>query len=94
MLAVIALAALSVNGSVQAAEGDVNMAKITCEQAVQMGDDFMSHLLFWVDGYISREHNDTIMSKEWIEEMAGIITKGCGSNPSGSVLKIVRDSQK
>jgi len=94
-LAVAMMAALSTTAPVQAAsKEEMDMTKITCKQAGEMGADFAAGLIFWIDGYISKEKNNPMMSEQWMADLASIVKEGCAETPNKSMLKIVRDGMK
>jgi len=87
-------AALFANGAALAASDEIDMTKVTCKQAGEMGADFAAGLIFWIDGYISKEKNNPIMSEKWMTDLASIVKEGCAETPNKPMLKIVRDGMK
>lgn len=73
--------------AVQAWEFD--MAEFKCED--MDSKETAAMVLFWLDGYISAKQDDTIISNEWVEELAAHIKQACAKNTSQSVLSIVQD---
>jgi len=90
----VVMAALCANGAAWAAGDEIDMTKVTCTQAAAFGPDFASGLIFWVDGYLSKEKGDPVMTKKWIDDLLEIVKDGCSQNPDKPLLKIVRDGMK
>lgn len=91
----VALVSLTASAHAAGAKGDkIDMAKVTCKDIAAKGKDEMAMMLFWIDGYISKEHNDTVLTGEWIQELAEIIATACAETPTKPLLKIVREQAK
>lgn len=72
----------------------VDLAKMTCAEAAEEGAEFVTVLIFWIDGYLSKEMNDTVMTPEWLKELGAAVTTSCEQNPSKPLLDLVREQVK
>ena len=90
----VMLAAMAMSGPVRADDGDIDMKTVTCKQANESGSEFSTILIFWIDGYLSKEKNDSIMSKKWLDDLGSIVKEGCAATPDEPLLNIVRNGMK
>ena len=88
------LAGVALSGPVQADDTEIDMTKVTCKQASEAGPDFFTLLIFWVDGYLSKEQNDPMFGMKWLNELGGIVKDGCAATPNESLLNVVRKGMK
>ena len=93
-LVAVVLMAVAASGPARAASDEIDMTKVTCKQAGEMGADFTAGLIFWIDGYLSKEKDDPMMSKDWMDSLGTMVKDGCQKTPNQSMLKIVRDRMK
>lgn len=82
-------AGLLFGGPVSASES-IDMAKVTCEQAVQEDPTALMIMVFWIDGYLSAQKNDTVITEKWMNELGEIVGKACESDPKKPLLDIVK----
>ena len=91
----VALVSLTAPVHAAAAKSDkVDMAKVTCKDVAAKGKDEMAMMLFWIDGYLSKEKNDTVLTGEWIQELGEMIKTACSKNATKPLLKLVREQLK
>lgn len=93
---VLSIALVSLTAPAHAGnKGDkVDMAKVTCKDIAAKGEDEMALMLFWIDGYLSKEKNDTVLTGEWIQELGELIKTACAKSPTKPLLKLVREQLK
>jgi len=68
-----------------------DMGEITCNQVDLTHEKDACMILFWLDGYVSAKEDDTQLSEEWIEELAGYIKEGCSENSNAKILDIIHE---
>lgn len=62
----------------------VDMATVTCEDALSDGDGFVA-TNFWLMGYLAGKTDDTIMSFEMMESFANKIADMCMERPEATL---------
>jgi len=72
------------------AEDKINMAKVTCTQIAAEGNDAMTNTLFWLDGYLSKEKGDTVLTESWMKELGEMVVEACKTQPNKPLLDLVR----
>ncbi len=82
----VAAASLLLGGVsiVQSEEQDV--AKIKCSDFLQDKEN-MGLILMWLDGYMSQQSDNTVLSDEWIEKLSMHMATYCSKNPNTSILE-------
>ncbi|QEP42907.1 hypothetical protein D5085_07085 [Ectothiorhodospiraceae bacterium BW-2] len=66
---------------------EYDMAEFTCGDIDS--EETAAMVLFWLDGYISAEKDDTTVSQEWFEELGTILSSGCYNEPTKKVLDVI-----
>lgn len=74
-------------GMTQASAWEFDMAEVTCSDLENAEQAAM--MMFWLDGYISAEEEDTTVSSDWIEELGNYLKEGC-TEGNYKVLEIIR----
>ena len=74
--------------SALAAGNEQDMAKITCKEFLS-DESKISHLLMWIDGYLSAKSDNTIMSNEWIEKLGMHLGMFCAQNPGKTIMQAI-----
>ena len=69
-----------------AGEEEVDMAKITCKDFLDAGDN-MSMMLTWIDGYMSAKSDNTMMSEEWMKKLGTHMGQYCKKNPGNTIMQ-------
>lgn len=47
----------------------------------------MGLILMWLDGYMSQQSDNTVLSDEWIEKLSMHMATYCSKNPNTSILE-------
>jgi hypothetical protein len=76
------------------AEDKINMAKVTCAQIASEGNDAMTNTLFWLDGYISKEKGDAVLTESWMKELGEMVVEACKTEPNKPLLELVRQAMR
>ena len=80
--AIIASFLLSVPLVAQAETKDV--MKTTCKELVSDQKD-MPLLMMWIDGYLSAESDNTVISDEWSKKLDNHMNEFCSKNPNKTI---------
>ena len=64
---------------------EIDMAKVTCKEFLESKEN-MPVLLTWIDGYMSAQSDNTVMSSEWMETLATHMGKFCAANPGKTIM--------
>ena len=89
LLLAFALCALLGAPQMSVAADDTDMGKITCKEFLGGGEQGISTMLVWIDGYMSAKSDNTVMSKAWMEKLGGHMGSYCAKNPSNTVMQAI-----
>ncbi len=67
----------------QAAEQDV--AKITCKEFLAE-KEHMPLMIMWIDGYLSAQSDNTVLSEEWTQKLGMHMGTFCSANPDKTIM--------
>ncbi|MBQ9451892.1 MAG: hypothetical protein IJU65_01165 [Desulfovibrio sp.] len=81
----VAIALCTPTTGFTAGEG-IDMAKITCKEFLDAGDN-MSMMLTWIDGYMSAKSDNTMLSEEWMKKLGTHMGQYCGKNPGHTIMQ-------
>ncbi len=84
----MALCVLSVMAVANVAPAQ-DMAKLTCAEFTAASIEHRTMLLFWVDGYLSSESDNTVMDDEWIETLGKHLVSYCAQNPPKTIMDAI-----
>lgn len=72
------------------AGSEYDIAKTTCKEIFADAEG-LTFMLFWIDGYLSRKKNNTMMSEASIKEIGEALTEECKDNPNKKLGAILKD---
>ena len=88
ILSVLALAAFLAAPAASIA-ADTDMSKITCKEFLGSGEQGISTMLVWIDGYLSGKSDNTVMSKEWMEKLGTHMGEYCAKNGNKTLMNAI-----
>ncbi len=75
------------------AEG-TDMAKFPCKDFAalpQTNAEALKYTIFWVDGYLSAESEDTTIDEEWLATLTKNMLTYCSANPGKTVMDAMQN---
>lgn len=72
------------------AGSEYDIAKSTCKEIFADAEG-LTFMLFWIDGYLSRKKDNTMMSEASIKEIGEVLTEECKDNPNKKLGGILKD---
>ena len=91
ILAAAALAACLLVAPVSAQAEDVDMGKITCKELTSSPQDQIGMMLMWIDGYMSAQSENTVMSDAWMTKLANYLKDTCKKNPGQTIMTAIEN---
>lgn len=85
------LGLIAISAPALAASSETDMAKVTCAEAAKEGPEVLVLMMFWIDGYLSAEEDDTVMTNAWLEELGKAVETGCAQHPDKPLLDVVKE---
>ena len=70
----------------QAADQDV--AKVSCKEFLDSKEN-MPMMIMWIDGYMSAQSDNTVLSEEWIQKLGTHLGSFCAQNPSKTIMDAI-----
>ncbi|MBO4334779.1 MAG: hypothetical protein J5846_02965 [Desulfovibrio sp.] len=89
LFAAFALLALLGMPLAASAANEVDMAKVSCKEFLGGGDESISTMLVWIDGYMSAKSDNTVMSNAWMEKLGGHLGQYCSKNPAKTIMDAI-----
>ncbi len=86
---VCASAAMIIAAPAFADTNEVDVGKITCGEFLKADDNGKTFMLTWIDGYMSAQSENTVMSNEWMAKLGTFLATYCTKNPNTTVLDAV-----
>jgi hypothetical protein len=83
-------AALSCLLPLRAEAQRVDMGAIACADLKKMGEQEMSMLYFWMDGYTSHMTGNNVLDLDLVEENIKALMEYCDQNPKHKVLDFLK----
>lgn len=90
----VALSVTLFFASVAAAEdkAPIQMDTIECQHLMALGEEELSFLLAWLDGYFNHMHGTAKLSDANLSALGVMVQDGCAANePNGRVLDILNE---
>ncbi len=84
-----ALLAAFVGFSSPAFAQDTDMATIKCSEFLKSNQNDMTMLIFWIDGYISAQSDNTVISDEWMTKLGTHLGSYCATNPNNTIMQAI-----
>lgn len=84
--AIIASFLLSVPLAAQAETKDI--MKTTCKELISDQND-RPLLMMWIDGYLSAESDNTVISDEWTKKLGEHMGEFCAKNPDKTIREAI-----
>ena len=70
---------------------DVDMSTVTCAELFASDDDEATAYLFWLDGWLAGQANDTTFDEELLYDQIIGIAEVCADNPNLSVMNAAEE---
>ena len=86
MLLAVAAAAVLCGAPFASQAADQDMAKITCKDFLADQAN-MPLMIMWIDGYMSAQSENTVLSEEWIQKLGMHLGMFCGKNPDKTIMQ-------
>ncbi len=64
-----------------------DMAKVKCSEFIQGDNNVRTYIVFWLDGYMSAESENTEMSDEWVKKLSTHMGTFCAQNPNKTIME-------
>ncbi len=90
----VALAVSILFASIAAAEDNapIQMDTIECQHLMALGEEELSFLLAWLDGYFNHMHGTAKLSDASLSALGLMVQNGCAANePNARVLDILNE---
>lgn len=68
---------------------DQDMGKFTCKELLASKDD-IPFIMFWVDGYMSSQSENLLLSAEWMQTLTEHYISHCKAYPNDTILDTMR----
>lgn len=68
---------------------DTDMSKVTCKEFLSQDKTKMLMTLTWLDGYMSAQNDNTVMSTAWMEKLGTHIGAYCVIHPNNTIMDAV-----
>ena len=91
LLAIAAAAFLTLAPVAAQAGEDVDMGKITCKELLSSPKDQIAMMLMWIDGYMSAQSENTVMSDAWMNKLSTYLGDTCSKNPGQTIMKAIEN---
>lgn len=82
---------LVVNPSRAQDDSPVAMDEIQCLHLIDLGEDEISFLLAWLDGYFNHMHGTARMSDQNLASLGKMIEDGCADDPERGLLDMLQE---
>lgn len=91
VLVTLLLAALLPLSSAFAADDfeDIDVASLSCKDAMEMDGDEVGNMIIWADGYLSGKYGYKKITAESIARLSGTIAAYCALNPGKSFMDAI-----
>ncbi len=66
---------------------DQDLAAMPCGEFVKADAQTLQLIIFWIDGYMSAQSENTIMSEEWIKKLSFHMGSYCAKNPKHTIMQ-------
>jgi hypothetical protein len=77
--------------SLPAARADnVDMSKIVCSNLVSADADTISHIIFWIDGYMSGMDKTTVTDLGGLGKATELVLNSCKKTPKKTVFDVIK----
>ncbi len=64
-----------------------DLAALPCGDLIKANEQTQQLIIFWIDGYMSAQSENTVMSDEWIEKLAFHMGSYCAKNPKHNIMQ-------
>ena len=89
----VTLTCFSVSSLAKAKKSEeFDVAKMTCQELMD-DEEHIADWLIWIDGYLSSESGDTIMSKESMESIGEHMGKYCAKHKKKTIMDAIKAYQ-
>ncbi len=88
MLLTIAAAAMICGAPFAAQAEDQDIAKISCKEFLADQAN-MPLMIMWIDGYMSAQSENTVLSESWIQKLGTHMGMFCSKNPDKSIMQAI-----
>ncbi len=68
-----------------------DMAKVKCAEFNQGDQNVKTYIVFWLDGYMSAQSDNTEMSDEWVKKLSMHMGGYCAKNPNKTIMEAVEE---
>ncbi len=86
-LALVLALFLGFAGTSRAADQD--LGKFTCQELLASGTQNITMMMFWMDGYLSAQSDNTVLSDAWLQKFGNHISTYCAANPKKTLMDIM-----
>ncbi len=77
--------------SPMAKANEIDLGSMACAQFLKGNKDATKMMLTWIDGYMSALSSNTVMSEEWMMQLATHMTTYCTKHPSKTIVDAIND---
>lgn len=68
----------------------VDMATLTCRDALGMNSADLASVLIWMHGYFGGEAHDTVLDFKGLGDSSGVLGNYCSKNPNVAVMTAIK----
>lgn len=86
LFSLLAIILLCATAPLAASAEKLDMGKISCRDFMQMDEDALAYLYFWLDGYVSAKSGDTVLDTDSVENDLRAMLDACEDAPRKKLL--------
>ena len=72
-------------------DDSIRMDKIECQDLVGLGEDELSFLLAWLDGYFNHMHGTAMLNDGSLAGLGKMIEEECAGAPRGPIMDMLNE---
>ncbi len=66
-----------------------DMAKVPCDEFMRGDNTVKAYIVFWLDGFMSAQSENTEMDDEWIKKLSTHMGMYCSQNGSKTIMDAI-----
>lgn len=71
---------------------DIDFEALTCREFLAKDSGTQGVMLFWIDGYISRDRDVATTNQKWLEKLGNHLGQYCAKNGKKTMMDAIKDA--